>query len=321
MKISVVIPTYNRRHQIGGAIDSALSQVCETLEVEVIVVDDGSSDGTVAWLDTAYAGQPVRILSNARGKGPAGARNTGILAVQGELVALLDSDDQFLPGHLAAAARLFRKHPDVGLVFGRAQYEQDGVVVDYMGPNFDRKLALAPRTDEDEETIIFTPAYSSHLLEYGCYFNLSSVVMRAEFARSLMTESLRIAEDFEFWVRLSRQTTFACLKNAQIRYQLHGDNISFEAAASAADHAPYLIKAYETMLGYSGLSRTDQDTIHRHLAQTLFDWAYRCRLHGRLGEAMALHVRSARLGLRRRNLMAVVKLAVQGLLPSNRNRH
>lgn len=313
MKISVVIPTWNRRALIGVAVDSVLAQTGPGLALEVLVVDDGSSDDTVAWLAKNYAGRPLRVLRNARGKGPAGARNTGLLAAQGDLVALLDSDDAYLPGHLAAAAAAFAAHPQLGVLFGRAQYECDGRPVDYMGPNFERKLARAPLSFEDDGLLVFGADYFSHLLEYGCYFNLSTVVMRRDAARELMCEELRIAEDYEFWVRLARSRTFGCLKAAQIRYCLHGGNVSFESAPEAAENAPMLLRAYQHMLAYPGLAAADVARIHDNMADVLFNWGYRCRLHRQLGEAARRHLQSLRFGKRRANLLALAKLPLFAL--------
>ncbi|THF63652.1 glycosyltransferase family 2 protein [Pseudothauera nasutitermitis] len=316
MKISVVIPTFNRRHLLGEAIDSALAQGEPGLEVEVIVVDDGSTDGTLEWLAEAYAGKPVRVLANARAKGPAGARNTGMLAADGELVALLDSDDAYLPGHLAAAAAAFAAHAQLGLVFGRARYEQDGVAVDYMGPNFERKLAQAPLAFEAGGVRGYGPGWFAHLLEHGCYFNLSSVVLRREAARERMDEQLRIAEDYEFWVRLARRWPAACLPGEHIRYRLHDANISFESSASAAEHAPMQLAAYRLMLDYPGLADAERACIRDHMAGVLFDWGWRCRQHRRLGEAARRHAQALRFGRRARNLLALAKLPLAALRPS-----
>ena len=90
---------------------------------------------------------------------------------------------------------------------------------------------------------MFSAGFFTHLLEHGCYFNLSTVVLRAAAARALMREELRIAEDYEFWVRLSRTHRFACLDRPQIRYTLHDDNISFESDGLAAQHAPSQLAA------------------------------------------------------------------------------
>jgi glycosyltransferase involved in cell wall biosynthesis len=313
MKISVIIPTYNRRFQIGPAIDSVFEQNWDDLEL--IVVDDRSTDDTVAWLGAKYTDPRLRVLPNVRKKGPAGARNTGLLAATGDLVAFLDSDDRFLPGHLTEAAEIFTRFPQVGLVFGRAIYEQNGQPVEYMGPNFDRKLARAYTSHVDEQVRVFDGSCFTHMLEFGCYFNLSTVVMRSEPAKALMNEDLRGPEDYEFWCRMSRTLCFACLERPQIRYLLHDENISFENAASAADNAPALIKTYEVLLGYENLTARQEQLIRNHLASVYFDWGYRCRLHGLFREAFERHRDSWRYGKRLANALAVAKLAVAASLP------
>lgn len=313
MTVSVVIPTYNRRHVIGQAVDSVLQQ--SVGDVEVIVVDDGSTDGTAGWLADRYAGRSVRVLPNAGLKGPAGGRNTGMRAARGDFIALLDSDDSFLPGHLAAALAAFEQEPTLDVVFGRARYERNGVPEDYMGPNFERKLALARRQTRDDGLVLFDEGFFEHLLRHGCWFNLSSVVLRRRCVGSGMNESLRISEDYEFWVRLSRHHRFGCLPGEQIRYTLHDDNISFEAAGSTADHAPRLLQALDAMRAYDGLTRAQRHLIDEQAAGILFDWAYRCRLGRRFTEAAGLHWRSLRHGLRARNLWALAKLPAQALRP------
>lgn len=314
MRFSVVIPTFNRRHQIGQAISSALDQ--EGVEVEVIVVDDGSTDGTVDWLAAEYASQLVRVVPNTRQKGPAGTRNTGIVAADSDFIALLDSDDCFLPQHLADCQRVFELFPEVSVIFGPALYERNGQPVDYMGPNFMRKLGYAPTVHQDENLRVFAPDFFDHLLQYGCYFNLSTVVLRADAARELMNEALRIAEDYEFWVRLSRHHRFACLNRPQIRYTLHDENISFEQAGLAEDHAPSLLAAYELMLAYPALERKHIRSIQENMAAVLFSWAYRCRKHRQLRKAGRLHLRSFRLGKRRENAAALLKLFLVSLFPA-----
>ncbi|MBK5913820.1 glycosyltransferase family 2 protein [Rhodocyclus purpureus] len=313
MKFSVIIPTYNRRHQIGAAIDSALSQ--EDVDLELIIVDDGSNDGTVAWLADSCQDQRIRVLHNRRSKGPAGARNSGLLAASGEAIAFLDSDDRYLPGHLAACARVFAEFPEVAVVFGGAHYEQDGHAVDYMGPNYRRKLDMAPVSHVQDWIRVFSEDFFTHLLEYGCYFNLSTVAMRCGPEKVLMNEDLRIAEDYEYWVRLSRQRRFASLETAQIRYQLHEANLSFASAGSAAENAPDLIKAYRAMLDYPDLSRGQIALVEKRLAEVLFDWGYRSRQRRQPLEAAKKHILSARYGKRRENLLALGKVAVEAVFP------
>jgi len=314
MRFSVIIPTFNRRYHISQAISSALDQ--KEVEIEIIVVDDGSTDGTMEWLAGEYIDQPVRVLPNTRRKGPAGARNTGILAASGDFVALLDSDDRFLPEHLAECQQVFMRFPEVGVIFGKALYEQDGKLVDYMGPNFDRKLGYAPAVYSDRDITVFSENFFSHLLQYGCYFNLSTVVLRTTAAKALMNENLRIAEDYEFWVRLSREYRFACLNRPQIRYMLHSENISFEEAASAAENTPSLLSAYGTILDYPELEKTQIRLIKQNMAEALFSWGYRCRKQKKFGEAVRIHLRSSLFGMRLKNAAALMKLFVVCLFPA-----
>jgi GT2 family glycosyltransferase len=110
--VSVVIPSYNRAHLIGETIESVLAQTYRP--VEIIVVDDGSRDDTRAVVQRY--GPEVRYLyqSNA---GVSAARNTGLAAARGEFIALLDSDDIWLPWKLAAQVALLRRYADVGMVW------------------------------------------------------------------------------------------------------------------------------------------------------------------------------------------------------------
>ena len=115
--VSVVIPVYNRESLIGEAIESVLSQKT-SFPFEVVVSDDGSTDRTPE-VAAAY-GDPVRVVRSPDNRGDGAARNAGILAAQGELIALLDSDDLMLPGRLESQSRFLLEHPDVGLVSGAA---------------------------------------------------------------------------------------------------------------------------------------------------------------------------------------------------------
>jgi glycosyltransferase involved in cell wall biosynthesis len=311
VRVSVVIPTFNRLQLLGASVDSALSQT--GVEVDVVVVDDGSTDGTENWLAQAYGGMPVQLLRNAGLKGPAGGRNTGLQAASGDFVALLDSDDRFLPGHLSAAVGVMTRHSGVDVVFGRARYLQGGAPVPYMGPNFTLKLGLAPKAMEDDEMTLFGPGFFDHLLEHGCWFNLSSVVLSRAAAQQHMREDLRVAEDYEYWVRLSRTLGFACLKREQIEYTLGDDNISFESDTLAEGHAPQMLRAYRHMLGYETLTPRQRRLIEFRMAGELFDWGYRAGSMGRSLQSIQLHARSWAFGLRARNTMAICKTTLRAV--------
>lgn len=113
ISVSVVIPAHNSELFIGAAVRSALAQDLRPLEV--IVVDDGSSDGTVEEISEL----PVRLVPLRHG-GQAAARNEGVRVSRGEAIAFLDSDDLWDPGKLRWQSALLEANPDVGIAFGQA---------------------------------------------------------------------------------------------------------------------------------------------------------------------------------------------------------
>src|SRR5436309_274726 len=103
MRVTVVIPAFNAESHIGGALASTRDQ--RQSDVEVLVVDDGSTDETVRVAER-YAGDLNLTILRQRNGGPAAARNAGIRRARGRYCAFLDADDLMLPGRLAAQADL-----------------------------------------------------------------------------------------------------------------------------------------------------------------------------------------------------------------------
>lgn len=100
--VSIVIPTYNRAHMLPYSLSSVEKQ--NIADVEVIVVDDGSSDNTAEVIMEWQERLPgLKYITNSRKKGPSGARNTGIMNSTGQFIAFLDSDDEWMPDHLKTA--------------------------------------------------------------------------------------------------------------------------------------------------------------------------------------------------------------------------
>lgn len=110
--VSAVIPTYNRAYIVGRAIESVLRQTYQP--VEVVVVDDGSTDDTRQLVESF--GEPVRYLYKPNG-GVTAARNFGLRHIRGEFVGLLDSDDEWFPWKVEAQVRLLRAFPELGMVW------------------------------------------------------------------------------------------------------------------------------------------------------------------------------------------------------------
>jgi len=181
-RISVVLPTYNRSWSLKEAVDSVLRQ--DYPEYELIVVDDGSTDHTSQILE-GYRGRLSVIRQSNRGVST--ARNRGIEAAEGELIAFLDSDDTWLPEKLTAQVAFFRHHPDALICQTEETWVRNGVRVNPKkrhrkpsGMIFEQSLAL-------------------------CLVSPSAVMMRRKLFDDVgfFDESLPACEDYDMWLRVA----------------------------------------------------------------------------------------------------------------------
>lgn len=140
-RVDIVIPAYNSQTLLGEALDSVLSQ--GLLVGRVIVVDDGSSDGTAA-LATAR-GPPVEVVQLPRNQGAATARNAGLARCAAEYVAFLDADDRWLPGKLDAQVAALASAPESAFALCRVRPFADTNL-----PPEERAALLAQQPDEME---------------------------------------------------------------------------------------------------------------------------------------------------------------------------
>lgn len=118
--VSIIIPTYNREKLLPRAIESVLSQDFEG-ETEIIICDDGSTDGTLK-IANSYADKNVKVVlkpSDCKTQGPSSTRNRGIAAASNPYVLFLDSDDYFFTGHIKKMVAAIEKNPAFGYVFCR----------------------------------------------------------------------------------------------------------------------------------------------------------------------------------------------------------
>ncbi|UEM02718.1 glycosyltransferase family 2 protein [Skermanella rosea] len=186
-RFSVVIPTYNRAEHVARAVRSVRAQTFPAHEV--IVVDDGSIDGTADILEAVgrEGGPPVVALRQAN-RGAGAARNLGIGVATGDWVALLDSDDAWLPGKLENARRMIGREP--GLDFIHSRCVQDFEQACGTEPDPESPLTVEQRCD---------PA----ALLTGWHIKTSSVILRRDLLDrigGLFPTDLRTCEDFElFW--------------------------------------------------------------------------------------------------------------------------
>lgn len=195
--LSVVIPTWNRARLVCEAIDSALNQ--RAGEVEVIVVDDASTDTTPDLLQQTY-GSRIQMLRLSRRGGPGAARNAGARLARGEFVAFLDSDDVWLPGKLDAELRALERFPNSEAVVsdslnffegrpdGRSRFAQNGLLAATRG-----RICLANQC----EWLWTNSMNTSHT----CSITVRRNTL-ARIGKKLFAEDLVCCEDWEFQMRV-----------------------------------------------------------------------------------------------------------------------
>lgn len=183
--VSVIIPTRNRASLLRAAIESVLAIRAPDLTLEVLVIDDGSTDETAA----VVAEYPVRLLRvDGSTHGASAARNVGLQAATGDFIAFLDDDDVWLPNNISAQLRVLARRPEYGAVFAQAQLT-DSALVPFGAP------VPAP------------PLRSGWIFEdiFSYYPQLATVVVRAAVARQngLFDLSLLGDQDWDWLLRLA----------------------------------------------------------------------------------------------------------------------
>jgi glycosyltransferase involved in cell wall biosynthesis len=193
--VSVIITTYNRSELVQRAINSVLDQT--RLPDEIIVVDDGSTDRTPEIL--AQYGDALRVIRQANA-GRSGARNTGLRAATGDLIAFLDSDDYLLPESIARRVAAFERDPALGAVYT------------------DVWLIEGNEKRDERLSMIYPVSHPSGMilaeLAQRCFIVLSSVMFRRDIAAAhniTFDTNLDLAEDYDFWLRLAGHASFLYL--------------------------------------------------------------------------------------------------------------
>ena len=198
--VSVIIPSYNCELYIAETLESILDQTFK--DIEIIVVDDGSTDKT-RQIVTSY-GAPVRLVTQTNA-GVCAARNRGIREAAGQYVCLMDHDDYWLPDKLALQLEQMQRHPEVGLV----SLQHLCLVESRSGRRFSpsgnyKDESSGSAIDEEFSGWIY------HLLLLDCWVLTSSALIRGEAFNKCgsFDESLPYSEDWDLWLRISREYPF-----------------------------------------------------------------------------------------------------------------
>jgi glycosyltransferase involved in cell wall biosynthesis len=207
MRISVIIPTFNRSRLICRAIDSVLAQTCTP--DEIIVVDDGSTDDTFEKLQQQYPTN-IKVYRCSENRGVSAARNLGIERSTGDWIALLDSDDEWLPDKLAQQVSALHKNP-LPVCHTDEIWIRKGVRVNQMKKH--RK---------------FGGDIFKHCLAM-CAMSPSSIMLEKRIVLEAggFDETLPACEDYDLWLKICAQTPVLYLQQPLIRkYGGHEDQLS-----------------------------------------------------------------------------------------------
>ncbi len=243
-KVSVIIPTYNRLPMLKEAVDSVLTQDFEDLEL--IVVDDGSTDGTAEEMKK-YGGR-VKLIEHTENRGVSAARNKGILHAKGKYIAFLDSDDLWVKGKLKIEVAFLDDNPHYPLCYTDEIWIRKGKRVNpmlkhakYSGWIFEKCLPL-------------------------CIVSPSSVMMRKTlFSKvGLFDEALPVCEDYDFWLRVSsRFPIFFIHRKLIVKRGGHPDQLSQRSWGNDR----YRVVALEKLLSEPDIGADEREMILKQMKE------------------------------------------------------
>ena len=256
-EVTVVIPTRNRKQLLRLALASALEQT--GVELEVVVVDEGSRDGTAEMIRSLGDGR-VRLVRHERPLGKSAARNRGIHEATAGWVAFLDDDDLWAPDKLLLQLQELRETGRRWSYTGAVNITQTHRILGGAPPR---------AADEVAESL---PRVNS--VPGGCS---SVLVARTALPADGFNPRYRLCEDWDLWIRLAKNGTPAAVLKPLVGYRVHGGN-------SSMDTDRYLVEIEMIDAAHGG--PVDRITFYRHLGRV-------CLRMNRSGMALGHYVRAA----------------------------
>ena len=276
--LSVIIPTYNR----SGFVRTCLLALRESgvADLEVIIVDDGGTDDT---REVAAAIEPRALYLRQKNQGPAAARNLGFERSTGRYVGFLDCDDAWLPAQPAAGLDWLDLHPEVDVLFAEARM---GNAVDgyrsWIESSGQARFFDLPHQADAGSRILERTALLERMLVRNCVFLGSTLVRREALQRSgLFDPELCGAADWNLWLRLAAQATFAFRPEPLAIYTKHDGGMSNDDDGMSREFGEALLRL-TNQVELTPAARAIRD---RQLRHHLFGYAYRAYDRGDYREA------------------------------------
>jgi glycosyltransferase involved in cell wall biosynthesis len=260
--VSVIIPTFNRALKTARAISSVLHQ--RFTDMEIVVVDDGSSDQTESMLHRFK--DRIRYVVHENNRGVSAARNTGIEASTAPLIAFLDSDDYWLPDKLGVQTAFFQQNPHANICQTEETWIRNGRQVN---PG---KRHLKPSGDVFEPSLVL------------CLVSPSAVMLKRALLEEvgLFDETLPACEDYDLWLRIAcRYPIFLIRQSLVVKEGGHSDQLS--ARFSGMDR--FRIKALVKLLRESPLDERQKKAVLKELLRKCQIYGAGCLKRGKNAEA------------------------------------
>lgn len=255
-KVSVIIPNYNYARYVGGAVDSVLAQTFP--DIEIIVVDDGSTDASKDVLSDY--GDAIKTIFQ-QNRGVSAARNNGVAASSGELVAFLDADDEWLPSKVEKQVALFRSDTSLGLVHvGVDEIDADGHSL---------RHRLEGSTGDATHDLLMLGRKG--ILGGGS----GLMVARTVFDQTGGFDSrLSTSADWDFFYQAARRCKVGFVPEVLVRYRFHNANMRANVAAMEND----MTLAFER--AFAGGPGEDKRAAYGNLYKTLAGSYFRAGQYG-----------------------------------------
>ncbi len=271
--VSVIITTFNRAGLVCHAIESVLAQTYT--DVEVIVVDDGSTDGT----ESVVRGYGARVRYMRQGHaGQSSAQNHGMSVATGKYLAHLDSDDLWQPWHLEQCVQALEDDPEIGLVFtDHERFDEHGILMSSFFSAHPSIFGLPCRKVKGKVRVLDDGLWISLLRE--TYVMVGAVVMKTAVFRDVGGFDTRLAysQDWEYWLRIARAFPVACICSPSLRVRHHSGNMSGNLAKQKRGEVDVLKLVRRE---YPGLEPAVAGIVRAEIAARSYDAGYQFFSHG-----------------------------------------
>jgi glycosyltransferase involved in cell wall biosynthesis len=253
--VTVAICTFNGESFLEKTMRSVLAQTYANFEI--VVVDDGSADGTIAIIEYFVRNHPCIRPFYRTNHGLPASRNFAFAQAKGDWIAIIDQDDLCYPARLARQIEVAQRYPTAGLVFCNTHYvnESDEVIGEHLS-----RFKLP-------QALITKGLAGNLLLRQGCYIDSESCFIKRETVQSLsgLDETLRYACDYEYFIRAGFKVDFAYSLDILAAWRIHGK----QASKIDAKRFVEICDVYWRFLWYSGVKLQTRAVLLLNLSKAL----------------------------------------------------